>query len=83
MAFPFLQTSSVPSGGHDSRLFYYVFDLLYLNGWDLRPCALIDRKQTAHASLGLLRGALSAAIGTGTDQVRAYLEARQLPCVGD
>jgi bifunctional non-homologous end joining protein LigD len=32
------------SEGHDSRLFYYVFDLLYLDGWDLRRCALLDRK---------------------------------------
>jgi bifunctional non-homologous end joining protein LigD len=29
---------------NESRLFYYAFDLLYLNGWDLRPCALLDRK---------------------------------------
>jgi bifunctional non-homologous end joining protein LigD len=33
------------SEGRDSRLFYQVFDLLYLNGWDLRPCALLDRKK--------------------------------------
>jgi bifunctional non-homologous end joining protein LigD len=33
------------SEGRESRLFYYVFDLLYLNGWDLRPCALLDRKR--------------------------------------
>ena len=33
------------SEGHDSRLFYQVFDLLYLNGWDLRPCRLLDRKK--------------------------------------
>ena len=33
------------SEGCDSRLFYQVFDLLYLNGWDLRCCALLDRKK--------------------------------------
>src|SRR5205823_1914035 len=26
------------------KLFFYAFDLLELNGWDLRPCKLIDRK---------------------------------------
>lgn len=33
------------SDGKDRQLFYYVFDLLHLNGWDLRPCRLIDRKE--------------------------------------
>jgi bifunctional non-homologous end joining protein LigD len=32
------------SGGADHKLHFYAFDLLHLNGWDLRPCALIDRK---------------------------------------
>jgi bifunctional non-homologous end joining protein LigD len=27
------------------RLIYHAFDLLYLNGSDLRPAALIDRKR--------------------------------------
>ena len=31
--------------GRDDRLIFYVFDLLHLNGWDLRPCALIERKR--------------------------------------
>lgn len=30
--------------GRDGQLFYYVFDLLHENGWDLRPCRLADRK---------------------------------------
>jgi bifunctional non-homologous end joining protein LigD len=42
-SFPRLQTAL--SGGHDETLVYYMFDLLYLDGWDLRPCALRDRKQ--------------------------------------
>ena len=33
------------SEGRDDRLFFFVFDLLHLNGWDLRPCKLIDRKR--------------------------------------
>jgi bifunctional non-homologous end joining protein LigD len=32
------------SAGADSSLFFYAFDLLHLNGWDLRACALRDRK---------------------------------------
>ncbi len=35
-----------PRGVHDTAIpvLYYAFDLLYFNGWDLRPCALEDRK---------------------------------------
>ena len=29
----------------DSNLVYYVFDLLYLDGYDLRPIPLIERKR--------------------------------------
>ena len=32
------------SQGRDTDLFFYVFDLLHLDGWDLRPCRLLDRK---------------------------------------
>jgi bifunctional non-homologous end joining protein LigD len=32
------------SEGRDDALFFYAFDLLHLNGWDLRPCRLVDRK---------------------------------------
>ena len=32
------------SAGQDGRLHVYAFDLLHLNGWDLRPCRLVDRK---------------------------------------
>ncbi|MBV9784073.1 MAG: DNA ligase D [Acidisphaera sp.] len=31
--------------GRDDTLFFYVFDLLHLEGWDLRPCALLERKR--------------------------------------
>jgi bifunctional non-homologous end joining protein LigD len=41
-SFPELQTAL--SAGKDATLFFYVFDLLHLNGWDLRPCRLADRK---------------------------------------
>ncbi len=42
-SFPDLQGAL--SAGQDGRLHFYVFDLLHLNGWDLRPCRLLDRKQ--------------------------------------
>jgi bifunctional non-homologous end joining protein LigD len=42
-SFPELQ--AFLSEGADHRLHFYVLDLLHLNGWDLRPCALIDRKR--------------------------------------
>jgi len=42
-SFPTLQQAL--SDGHDERLHYYLFDLLHLNGWDLRNCALIERKR--------------------------------------
>jgi bifunctional non-homologous end joining protein LigD len=31
--------------GRDGKLHFYVFDLLALNGWDLRPCRLLERKR--------------------------------------
>jgi bifunctional non-homologous end joining protein LigD len=45
------------SDKRDDRLRYFAFDLLHLNGWDLRGCALVDRK-AALAGLSDWRGAL-------------------------
>ena len=42
-SFPVLQRAL--SDGHDETLHYCLFDLLHLNGWDLRNCALIERKR--------------------------------------
>lgn len=42
-SFPALQAAL--SAGKDATLHLCLFDLLYLDGWDLRPCKLIDRKQ--------------------------------------
>jgi bifunctional non-homologous end joining protein LigD len=36
--------SELKKGGSD-RIAFYAFDLLYLDGYDLRRCALIDRKE--------------------------------------
>ncbi len=42
-SFPELQAAL--SAGKDDALHLYLFDLPYLNGWDLRACRLIDRKR--------------------------------------
>jgi len=40
-SFPGLPTAL--KTGRDDKLFFYVFDLLHLNGWDLRGCTLLER----------------------------------------
>ena len=42
-SFPALQAAL--SAGKDATLHLYLFDLLHLDGWDLRPCHLVDRKR--------------------------------------
>jgi len=45
-SFPGLQAAL--KGGRDGTLAVYAFDLLHLDGWDLCPCALVDRKAALH-----------------------------------
>jgi len=45
-SFPALQAAL--SAGNDATLKLYLFDLLHLDGWDMRPCALLDRKRVLH-----------------------------------
>lgn len=33
------------SDGAAAHLTFHAFDLLHLDGWDLRPCPLLDRKR--------------------------------------
>ena len=42
-SFPALQAAL--SAGRDGALYLQLFDLLHLDGWDLRECALLDRKR--------------------------------------
>ena len=42
-SFPGLQ--SALKGGRDDTLTFYAFDLLHLDGWDLRGCPLVERKR--------------------------------------
>jgi bifunctional non-homologous end joining protein LigD len=55
-SFPDLQAAL--SAGEDQKLFFYLFDLLELNGWDLRGCKLTDRKAVLEGRIdwsGMLR----------------------------
>ncbi len=45
-SFPALQAAL--SGGKDHTLYFYLFDLLHLDGWDLRDCTLLERKRVLH-----------------------------------
>lgn len=54
-SFPALQAAL--SAGKDETLHLYFFDLLHLDGWDLRQCRLIDRK-TVLSELADWRGML-------------------------
>ena len=49
--------AALSEGGDRGGLFFYVFDLLHLDGWDLRDCRLADRK-AALQPLDSWRGAL-------------------------
>ena len=42
-SFPGLQTAL--KAGRDDTLVFFCFDLLHLDGWDFRPCALLERKR--------------------------------------
>jgi bifunctional non-homologous end joining protein LigD len=55
-SFPDLQAAL--SAGRDAKLYLYVFDLLELDGWDLRNCQLVDRKMLLENAIewtGMLR----------------------------
>lgn len=54
--FPELQAAL--KAGRDDRLTFVAFDLLYLDGMDLRGCTLVERKQ-ALAGLDVWRGLLA------------------------
>ena len=41
----FPRSQAALSAGKDASLYFHLFDLLHLDGWDLRDCALLDRKR--------------------------------------
>jgi bifunctional non-homologous end joining protein LigD len=67
----FADLQAALSDGRDRTLHFHAFDLLALNGWDLRPCRLLDRKELL-AGLsnwkGMLR--LSTHVAGNTDKMR-------------
>lgn len=52
--------------GQAANVVYYVFDLLYLNGYDLRPATLADRK---HRLAALLKGEDSEGVIRYSDHI--------------
>ena len=48
----FHDLQAAPSVGADGGLFFYAFDLLHLDGWDLLACALRNRKRLLEALKG-------------------------------
>ncbi|WP_158747676.1 DNA polymerase ligase N-terminal domain-containing protein [Acidisphaera sp. L21] len=45
-SFPGLQAAL--KAGHDDKLDFYAFDLVHVDGWDLKACTLLDRKRVLH-----------------------------------
>ena len=55
-SFPGLQAAL--KAGRDETLVFYAFDLLHRDGWDLRPCTLLDRKRVLKTAVpwnGMIR----------------------------
>lgn len=77
--FPALQAAL--ADGRDATLHYYVFDLLHLNGWDLRDCKLLARKRTL-SGLSDWRGMLRYSDHHVGDAVRVYQEACRMRLEG-
>ena len=68
-SFPDLQAAL--AAGQDEKLNFYAFDLLELEGWDLRACQLLDRKTVLEKLTdwrGLLR--FSAHVAGNTHEMR-------------
>jgi bifunctional non-homologous end joining protein LigD len=77
-SFPALQ--SALSAGKDHTLRLFLFDLLHLDGWDLRDCTLVERKRVLH-DLGPFQGMLhysdhqvGAAVRMRDEACRMHLE---------
>lgn len=49
-------------GDGGARLIYYAFDLLYLDGWDLRAAPLIERKKSLQSLLSVRAKTASVAV---------------------
>jgi bifunctional non-homologous end joining protein LigD len=68
--------------GRSDRFVFYGFDLLYLDGWDLRGCTLIERKRALEALIGGLMGPVGYSKHLDTDGKRMYADACKLELEG-
>jgi ATP-dependent DNA ligase len=63
------------SAGRDGTLFLQLFDLLHLDGWDLRECTLLERKRVL-SGISDWRGMLRYSdhqLGNAADMLREAL----------
>lgn len=74
-------TSEIQRLATNTRLAYYVFDLLYLDGFDLTQCPLLDRKEKLEAILKSSKNVRYSdhIIGEGE---RLYAEIAKVPLEG-
>jgi len=70
------------SEGRTSALHYFVFDLLHLDGYDLRPCALEDRKEVLRLLLGRAKGRIRYSDHVEGQGVRFHRDACRLGLEG-
>lgn len=70
------------AAGRSGRFAFFVFDLLYLDGFDLRRCALIDRKRVLEVLLKEQTGPIRYSEHTGLDGKDMYAKACQLELDG-
>lgn len=78
-SFPMLQAAL--SDGRDNTLHFYLFDLLHLNGWDLRKCPLVERKRVLHGVDGW-RGMLRYSDHQRGDAAEMWREACRMKLEG-
>jgi bifunctional non-homologous end joining protein LigD len=78
-SFERLQMANLP-GGSRPQIFYYVFDLLQLDGKDLTVIPLLKRKATAHSLIARLPDTIrfSAGIQADSDRLLKAMQARGL-----
>jgi bifunctional non-homologous end joining protein LigD len=68
--------------GRSERFVFFAFDLLYLNSWDLRACALTDRKRALKALIGNVEGRLRYSEHVEADSNVLYRNACKLQLEG-
>jgi bifunctional non-homologous end joining protein LigD len=70
------------AAGRSDRLTFFGFDLLYLNSWELRACAVIDRKRVLEVLIGGLKSRLRYSEHVEADSKAIYQNACKLKLEG-